>query len=99
MEKGGSAYIVTNKNRTTLYTGSTSDLESRVLEHRSKEYHGSFSARYNAGVLVYYENFNSIEEALEREHYIKGKSRKWKMKLISKFNPAWKDLFDDLFND
>ena len=79
MEKGGSTYIITNKNRSTLYTGAISDLESRVMEHRLKEYPGSFSAKYNATVLVYYENFDSIEEAIEREKYIKGKSRKWKM--------------------
>ena len=67
MEKGGSAYIITNNNRSTLYTGATSDPESRVMEHRLKEYPRSFSAKYNAIVLVYYENFDSIEEAIERE--------------------------------
>ena len=81
MEKGGSAYIVTNKNRSTLYTGTTSDLEGRIAKHRQKFYPGSFSARYNTGVLVYYENFDSIEEAIDRERYIKGKSRAWKIKL------------------
>jgi hypothetical protein len=44
MDKGGSTYIITNKNRSTLYTGVTSDLESRIMEHRLKEYPGSFSA-------------------------------------------------------
>jgi putative endonuclease len=67
MEKGGSTYIITNKNRSNLYTGATSDLESRVMEHRLKEYPTSFSVKYNAGILVYYENFDSIEEAIERE--------------------------------
>jgi putative endonuclease len=95
LEKGGSTYIITNKNRSTLYTGATSDLESRVMEHRLKEYPTSFSSKYNVGVLVYYENFDSIEEAIEREKYIKGKSRKWKMTLISRFNPTWRDLYED----
>ena len=97
MEKGGSAYIVTNKNRSTFYTGSTTDLESRILEHRQKLFPGSFSARYNVGLLVYYENFDSIEEAIDREKYIKGKSRSWKIRLISRLNPQWRDLYDDLF--
>ena len=86
MEKGGTTYITTNKNRTTLYTGATSDIESRVVEHKGKEFNGSFSAKYNTGILVYFENFDSIEEALDRENFIKGKSRKWKMNLISRFN-------------
>ena len=95
MEKGGMTYIVTNKNRTTLYTGSTSDIESRVIEHKSKEFPKSFTARYNAGILVYFENFSSIEEAIEREKYIKGKNRLWKNNLITKFNPTWRDLNED----
>jgi putative endonuclease len=77
MEKGGSTYIITNKNRSVLYTGVTSDLESRVLEHQIKEYPTSFSAKYNVGIWEFYENFESIEEAIKREKYIKGKSRKW----------------------
>ena len=99
MEKGGTTYIITNKNRTTLYTGVTSDIESRVSEHKEKEFTGSFSAKYNTGILVYYENFESIEEAIDREKFIKGKSRKWKMTLISRFNPAWRDLYDDFLKD
>jgi putative endonuclease len=99
MEKGGSTYIITNKNCSVLYTGVTSDLESRVLEHRIKEYPTSFSAKYNAGILVFYENFESIEEAIKREKYIKGKSRKWKMTLISRFNPTWRDLYEDFTKD
>ena len=88
MEKGGTTCIGTNKNRTTLYTGATSDIESRVVEHKGKEINGSFSAKYNTGILVYFENFDSIEEAPDREKYIIGKSRKCKMSLISRFNPA-----------
>ena len=99
MDKGGTTYIITNKNRTTLYTGATSDIESRVLEHKQKEFVGSFSAKYNTGILVYYENFDSIEEAIDREKYIKGKSRKWKLTLISRFNPTWRDLYEDFLKD
>jgi putative endonuclease len=93
MVRGGSTYIITNKNNTTLYTGSAVDLHSRITEHRDKIDPNSFSARYNLYKLVYYKNFHRIEEAREYERYIKGKSRKWKIKLINEFNSTWEDLF------
>ena len=96
MEKGGCIYILTNKNHTTLYTGVTSDLVSRIIEHREKIYPGSFTSRYNITELVYYELFHSIEEAIDREKQIKGGSRAAKEKLINSFNPEWKDLFDEI---
>ena len=67
MEKGGYVYILTNKNHTTLYTGVTSDLFSRIADHREKKYWNSFTAKYNTHKLVYYETFHSIEEAIARE--------------------------------
>ena len=94
MEKGGCVYIVTNEHHTTLYTGVTGDLYSRIVEHREKEFPKSFTARYNLTKLVYYETFYSIEEAIEREKQLKSGSRKAKEKLINEFNPDWKDLFD-----
>jgi putative endonuclease len=93
---GGSTYIITNKNNTTLYTGSAEDLYSRIVEHREKYDPKSFSARYNLMKLVYYKNFYRIEEAREYERYIKGKSRKWKMELINSFNPDWEDLIGEI---
>jgi putative endonuclease len=92
MIRGGTVYILTNRNRTTLYTGVTSDLVSRLIQHQEKYYPLSFSARYNLTMLIYYESFYSIEEAIDREKYIKGKSRKWKDDLIAGFNPTWRDL-------
>ena len=92
MKRGGSTYILTNKNNTTLYTGSAEDLFVRINEHKEKFYANSFTARYNINKLVYYKDFTRIEEAREYERYIKGKSRKWKEELISGFNPEWKDL-------
>ena len=74
MAKGGTVYIITNKHKTTLYTGVTADLVSRIIEHKEKFYPNSFSAIYNLHVLVYYENYGSITEAIVREKYIKGKS-------------------------
>ena len=96
MERGGYAYIMTNRHNTTLYVGSTSQLNIRVYQHKTKEYPRSFTARYNINKLVYYEGFPFIEEAIEREKQIKSWSRKKKDSLIEQFNPDWKDLYDKI---
>jgi putative endonuclease len=96
MVRGGCIYIMTNKHHTTFYVGVTSDLYSRVTEHREKTYPKSFTTRYNLSKLVYYEAFSSIEEAITREKQIKGGSRAAKIKLIKFMNPEWKDLFDEV---
>jgi putative endonuclease len=70
-------YIITNVHRTTTYIGVTNDLSTRLWEHRTKQDPRSFSARYNLSIL-FYEGFESIVEAIAREKYIKGKTRKWK---------------------
>ncbi len=98
MERGGSVYILTNKNKTTLYVGVTSDLSSRIRQHLNKEFPHSFSARYNLTHLIYMEHFSSIEEAIEREKKIKSKTRVNKEKLITKHNPNWNDLANDVLN-
>lgn len=87
-------YIITNKNNTTLYIGATNDLPTRLWEHRTKQNPNSFSARYNLYKLVFFESFDSIEEAFDRENYIKGKTRKWKDAIIKTMNPEWLDLTD-----
>ena len=90
-------YIVTNHPRhTTLYSGSTIDLPIRLWEHRTKQNPKSFTARYNVSKPVYYEAFENIEDAIKREWYIKGKSRKWKEALINKTNPEWRDLTEEI---
>jgi len=89
-------YIVTNKNHTVLYTGVTSTLRNRIWKHKTKFYPNSFSARYNANELVYYEAFFDIGEAIAREKQIKAGSRQKKLDLINTFNPPWKDLFEYL---
>src|SRR5437763_699355 len=96
MEKGGCIYILTNTHHTTLYVGVTSDLVSRVVEHREMISPKSFTARYNLFKLVYYELFHSIEEAIAREKQIKGGSRVAKEKLVNAANPEWRDLFDEV---
>jgi len=98
MQRGGCVYIMTNIGNTVLYTGVTSDLVSRVLEHKSGAYPSSFTSRYNVKKLVYYEVFSSVEEAIDREKQIKGGSRKDKEKLINAMNAEWRDLFEDIKN-
>ena len=89
-------YIVTNKNQTLLYTGVTSALSQRIWEHKIKMYPRSFTARYSADQLVYYEAYFDIGEAITREKQIKGGSRRKKIDLITEFNSEWRDLFGDL---
>jgi len=89
-------YILTNKNHTVLYTGVTSNLGLRVEQHKTKSNQKSFTARYNVDLLVYYEQFFDIGEAIEREKQIKAGSRQKKIDLINSFNREWKDLYDDL---
>ncbi|TDH26889.1 GIY-YIG nuclease family protein [Segetibacter sp. 3557_3] len=98
MRYGGCIYILTNKNYTVLYTGVTSDLKKRLYQHTQKDYDKSFTARYNCFVLVYYETFNRIEEAIAREKQVKGGSRAAKEKMINAINPEWKDLSDVVNN-
>ena len=98
IEKGGWVYIITNKNNTTLYTGVTSDLVFRIIEHKKKIYPKSFSARYQLNKLIWYEGFDFIEEAIIREKQIKGWKRYRKVELIESVNPQWKDLFENLEN-
>ena len=97
--KGGFVYILTNKHHTTLYVGATAELFNRTIEHRNKIFPKSFTARYNLCKLVYYEIFDSIVEAIEREKQLKAGSRKKKEALINKSNPEWKDLFEVLVKE
>ena len=92
MERGGYTYILTNKNHTVLYTGVTSNLGNRLYEHQTGLYKTSFTFKYNVKELVYYEEFQSIEEAIHREKQIKAGSRQKKLDLINRLNPEWRDL-------
>ncbi|MFK7954028.1 MAG: GIY-YIG nuclease family protein [Ekhidna sp.] len=96
MEKGGCVYIMANKNNSTVYTGVTSDLFTRVTEHKQRLHKGSFTDRYNLSKLVYFESFHSIEEAIAREKQIKAGSRKKKDQLIASKNPNWIDLYNEI---
>ena len=89
-------YLTANKSNRILYTGVTSELKNRITSHKTKKYKNSFSARYNADKLVYFEEFDSIITARKREKQIKSGSRAKKIKLIESINPEWKDLYDEL---
>ena len=88
-------YIMTNKKYGTLYIGVTSNLIKRVYEHKNSFVNG-FTAKYNLKKLVYYEIFEDITEAIKREKQLKKYKRAWKIELIEKINPTWKDLYYDL---
>lgn len=96
MTKGGSVYIIANKNNNVLYVGVTSDLIGRIKKHKDKFYPKSFSAKYNCDKLVYFERFHSIQEAIAREKQIKKYRREKKDALINLSNPAWRDLYEDI---
>ncbi len=90
--KKGYCYILTNKNRTVLYTGATDDLMRRMNEHKYKIYPHSFTKRYNCTLLVYFEEFDDLNHAFKREKQLKAGNRKRKEDLINSINPEWVDL-------
>jgi putative endonuclease len=92
----GFVYILTNKRNSVLYTGVTSNIKERVNQHKIKKHTAGFSARYNLTKLVYYEQFDTIGEAIKKEKQIKGGSRKKKEALINSMNPDWNDLDESL---
>jgi putative endonuclease len=88
-------YILTNKKNGVLYIGVTSDLIKRIYEHKSGFVEG-FTKKYNLYKLVYYEVHDDIVMAITREKQMKKWNRQWKIELIEKMNPEWRDLYDEL---
>jgi putative endonuclease len=84
-------YFVTNKRLNVLYVGVTNNLIRRIYEHKNKLLKG-FTQKYNTDILVYYEQYEDIYDAITREKQIKGWSRKKKDALINQKNPLWEDL-------
>ena len=76
----------------TLYVGVTNDIVRRVHEHKNKTFPDSFTAKYNCHMLVYYEDYKYVNDALEREKKLKAGSREQKITLIESINPDWLDL-------
>jgi len=89
-------YIITNRPNGVLYIGSTKRLKKRIYQHKNKAHPGTFSARYNLDKLVYFERFEDETEARLRERRMKKWNRDWKIELIEKTNPDWKDLYNEL---
>jgi putative endonuclease len=84
-----------SKRNGTLYVGVTSNLIRRVYEHKNNIIKG-FTAKYKVHNLVYYEQGEYIAGAIEREKQLKKWNRKWKIELIEKDNPTWRDLYQDI---
>jgi len=88
-------YILTNKNKTVIYIGVTSSLKERITQHKNN-LGSSFTKKYNAHFLVYFEVFTSIEQAILREKQLKKWNKSWKWELIKKVNSELLDLYSDL---
>jgi len=89
-------YILASKRNGTLYIGITNNLKRRIFEHKSKHVKG-FTKKYNVNQLVYFEQHTDVREALTREKRLKKWNRSWKLELIEKANPEWKDLSGEFF--
>ncbi|UOE50691.1 GIY-YIG nuclease family protein [Mucilaginibacter sp. SMC90] len=90
-------YIITNQANTVLYVGVTNDIKNRISEHKLKIFKG-FTAMYNCNKLVYFEDFQWIQDAIAREKQLKAGSRQKKIDLIIADNPMWNDLSDGWYD-
>jgi putative endonuclease len=95
IDKHPCVYILASTRNGTLYVGVTSDLARRVFEHRSNVV-PSFVSTYKVYRLVFAEVHASMEDAILREKRIKKWRRAWKIELIERTNPQWRDLYDEL---
>lgn len=95
MIKNPAVYILASQRNGTLYIGVTSDLVRRIWEHRNNTVSG-FTARYAVHLLVYYEQYASMEAAITREEQLKKWKRAWKIRLIEVENPSWQDLWAEI---
>ena len=91
-----SVYIITNYLNSTFYVGITNDIKRRIMEHKFKIKKG-FSSKYNLNKLVYYEQTQSVIDAIAREKQLKNWHREWKLDLIKKVNPSFRDLSDSIY--
>ena len=93
--RGGSVYILTNRRNGVLYIGITNNLARRVFEHREGVVEG-FTKTHGLKLLVYYEQYDDIRLAIQREKTMKHWPRAWKVRLINGFNREWTDLYPTL---
>jgi len=88
-------YILASRRNGTLYVGVTSDLVKRVWEHKSDIVEG-FTERYSVHILVWFAQHDTMESAISREKAIKEWKRRWKLELIERQNPEWRDLYPEI---
>jgi len=89
-------YILASERNGTLYIGVTNNLFSRSFQHKLKINPDSFTAKHNINKLVYYETYQYIQDAIQKEKQLKKWNRLWKLRIIEENNPTWKDLFIDM---
>jgi len=95
MAKHPAVYILASRPQGTLYIGVTSDLVKRIWEHKQDLTEG-FTKKYRVHTLVYFEQHDTMIQAITREKQLKHWNRQWKINLIQELNPAWADLWPDL---
>lgn len=95
MAKQYHIYIMTNVHHTVLYIGMTGNILRRGWEHKQKVNEG-FTKKYNCTKMVYYENYDEVYDAIDREKQLKGWTRAKKEWLINRLNPEWRDVYEDL---
>ncbi len=95
MAKTYYVYILASRRRGTIYVGVTSDLVGRVWQHKSGSVEG-FTRKYDVKMLVWYEGTESVEAAITREKQIKKWNRLWKIEMIERVNPEWRDLYAEI---
>ncbi len=88
-------YLLASRRHGTLYAGVTSDLTARVWQHRHEVVEG-FTHRHHVHLLVWFEVHDTMESAILREKAIKQWKRAWKIELIERMNPTWRDLYEDI---
>ena len=88
-------YILASRKHGTIYIGVTNDLIRRVYQHKNKTTRG-FTSQYGVGLLVWFETYDDITAAIEREKELKKWRREWKINLIERDNPNWDDLYDSI---
>ena len=98
MVKDGFVYILSNKNRTTLYIGVTNNIENRMLMHKTG-FGSAFTAKYKLTDLLYYERITGFRKAIDRETQFKNWHKEWKWNLIKEDNPELIDLAADWFTE
>jgi len=93
--KNPAIYILSNSTNSTIYIGVTSNLIQRIYQHKN-HFTDGFTKKYKTNKLVYFEQFEDMENALKREKTLKKWNREWKNELIEKGNPNWEDLWKNI---